>query len=120
MVLRPHPVRELSECDLSLPSTVLPVLAGFAELRRFWALPAIRLHNPYRRYPCVYKEEDDIPGRHLPHRFVERIPGSVGFALGAPQVSTGQFGAERRIVLEDPELSILSPADNNSPMREPM
>src|SRR5688500_4897235 len=82
VVLRPHLVEQRPETNLDLPSYVLPIQPSVAELGRFRAFPAVRLRDPDRCDARVYEGEDDVAGRHLPHRLVKGIASAIGVALG--------------------------------------
>src|SRR5215469_13984556 len=100
-------MRQRSKGNQHFPTDVLPVLACQAELR-LRTLPAIGLRDCDRDDAGVYKREDYIAGRNLPHAFVKGIPAADRITLGRPQVPAPQFVAVRLILVYPPVTHVIS------------
>src|SRR4029078_12207528 len=107
VVLWTNLVGKLSELYFHSPANAFPVLASTSKLQRFRAFPCVRLNDADRQYPRVREREDQVARRRLTHRFIERITGAIGIALGRPQVTACDFLAVGLVLVHPPVAHIV-------------
>jgi hypothetical protein len=99
---RPDDGRHLLPLDVDPPADLLPVAADVAELAGLGVLVGVGGRDAEGLDAGIGEAEDEVSGRDLAHRVVERVPAPAGVALGRPEIAAGEFVAEGLVLVHPP------------------